>query len=283
MGRRTHLVVLFVTISLCGCAHIRSKPSSSGLVLLSISRSDITHLGSRLGLTNAVCLSPGRDAKGESVLLSFLSTHGWINSCLVRVSADGVHAGPWHASRERDIPDDQRLNLQNPPMGGWSAPEIDGLPSNVEIESVSGDWAVFREHNRPPWLAKIAAPTVSLLDLPESASVIGIWSDGQIVHLFTRRGWRYEEGPLEYRVYDFENGTPKLVEKKELPWARRAEDMDPKAGLVVLQTNNRSLARTWLLDLKTGKTKFLRVWPSMVDFVFVKKETAQEWIKLTRR
>jgi len=92
---------------------------------------------------------------------------------------------------------------------------------------------------------------------------------------------QYEEGPLVYRVYDFQNGAPKLVKKLDLPRAKRPEDMDPKAGLVVLHSNNRSLARSSLLDLNTGRTKFLRVWPSMVDFVFVKKETAQEWMKLT--
>jgi hypothetical protein len=270
-----------VVVSASGCAHIRHGPTSDGMVLLSVSDKEITRLGSRLGMTPVSSYGPGRDAKGEQLLLTLHTAYGQ-NETLATVDAGGVHTGPSHISQLTNIPVNQRVSLQAPPTIGWETTAIEGLASNIFIKSVSGDWAVFTAPNRHPWLAKLKTPDVALLELPDSPSVISIWSDGQIVHLFTRHGWLYRQGPLEYRVYDFGSGAPKLLKKLDLPRARRPEDMDPKAGLVVLQSNNRSLARTTLLDLNTGRTKFLRVWPSMVDFVFVKMETAQEWIKLTR-
>jgi hypothetical protein len=282
MGRWKYLIGVIVVTTVSGCSHIRFGPTSSGMVLLSISDDEITRLGSRLGLTNAFCLSPGRDAKGECLLLTFWSSLGRTNKCLVTVTEEGVHAGPWVNSNEEIMQGAGRFSLQAPPEWGWDARWSPALPSDCNVASVSADWAAFTGHNRLPWLARIETPNVAALELQDSPSRISIWTQGEVVHLFTRPGWRYEEGPLKYRVYDFEYGTPRLVKELDLPRARRVEDMDPQAGLVVLQSNNRSLARTSLLDLKTGKTKFLRVWPSMVAFVFVKKETAQEWIKLTQ-
>jgi hypothetical protein len=251
-------------------------------VLLSVSHDEIARLSVRLGFTNVFSLSPGRDAKGERLLLEFWD-RGRNSHCFVTVDAEGARVGPWLNSREAIIFEAQRLSFQSPPtLMGNDASVISAVPSEYYIKSVSGDWAVYATHNRPPWLAKIETPETALLELSESPSEINIWSDGQIVHLFTRRGLLHEEGPLQYRLYNFESGTPLLLKKLDLPRARLPEDMDPKAGLVVLQSNNRSLARSSLLNLNTGRTKFLRVWPSMVDFVFVKKETAKEWVKLTR-
>jgi hypothetical protein len=281
MSRWAYFIAAFVVVSMSGCAHIRYGPTPDGMVLLSISRSEITRLGSQLGMTPAFSYGPGRDAKGDELLFTLYSKYGQ-DETLVTVNADGVRTWPAHISQITNILVDQRVNLQEPPTIGWETSAIEGLASNIYIESVSGDWAVFREHNRLPWLAKIEAPTVRLLELPESSSEISIWSEGQIVHLFTRACLQYEECPLVYRKYDFEDGAAKLVKKLDMPWAKRPEDMDPKAGLVVLVSNSRSWARLWLLNLKTGRTRFLRVWPSTADFVFVKKETAQEWLKLAR-
>jgi len=167
MHRLAYLIIAIVALSASGCARIRYGPTSHGMVLLAISRSEITRLGTRLGMTNAFSYGAGRDAKGENLLLTLDNKPAGQNETLVAVNADGVRTWPAHISQLTNIPVDQRVSLQNPPTIGWETSAIEGLASNIYIESVSGDWAVFREHNRTPWLAKIEAPTIRLLELPD--------------------------------------------------------------------------------------------------------------------
>jgi hypothetical protein len=202
--------------------------------------------------------------------------------CLVEITADGFHVQPWFKANEKATDGEEAAAAQDPPDDGWELRWKLSLPAGYRMRSVSGDWIALTAPGRLPWLAKLKTPTVVAAELPDDDSRIWIWANGRVIHVFSRSGWRYEEGPLKYRVYDFGRDKPRVINERPLPWARRAEEMDPQAELVVLQSNHRSWARTWLLDLKTDKRKFLRVWPSIVDFVFVKKEVAQQWIKLTR-
>jgi hypothetical protein len=261
-----------------GCSAVRSQPTSSGKVLLAVSDDAIKKVAGRLGITNAVCHSPGRDAQGNNVLLALWSRGtGPSEACLISMSAESNAVTPWAAAAKQVPEDPGRGTFQSPPHNAfdlrWKAP----LPDGYRVESVSANWIAVSAPNRRPWLAHFATPTEVKVELPELTKEVSIWANGNRVHVFTRKGWRYEDGPLRYRAYDLQGSTPRVLKELVLPWARGALDMDPEAELVVLKSNHRAYARDWLFDLKTGKSSLARVWPSMVHLLFVKRPVATAW------
>src|ERR1051326_3850480 len=249
-NRRLVLTLALSALGFCGCAHVRQGPTGDGKVLLAISDTEIAHLSSKLGLTNAVCFSPGRDAKGERLLLMFW-THNSNEDrrCLVIVNGHGVSTRSWLAPNEKSPVQEEDIELQDPPHCGLGALWQPSLPDGYRVESVSDGWAAVSggRPNRRLWLAKVNTPTVAAAELGNADAVVSIWASGNTVHVFTRPGWQYTEGPLNYRVYDVGEIPAKLVKEMTLPWAKFAEEMDPQDQLVVLHTNNRAWARTWLL------------------------------------
>jgi len=200
------------------------------------------------------------------------------------VNGKGVRTRSWIAAKEASLIHlihDEGIALQDPPHCGMSALSQASLPEGYRVESVSDCWAALSAGQRL-WLAKLNTPGAAAAELGNADAVVSIWANGNIVHVFTRPVWLYAEGPLKYRVYDLSGAAPKLVKEMTLPWAKFPEEMDPQSELVVLKTNNRAWARTWLLDLKSGRKTFLRVWPSEANFVFVRKEVAQEWMGLIK-
>jgi hypothetical protein len=84
---------------------------------------------------------------------------------------------------------------------------------------------------------------------------------------------------MKYFVYDFAQIDAKPLREMTLPWARIAVEMDVNAELAVLGDNGTFWERVWLVNLKTGKRKSIRIsdWT-----LFVQKEVAEKWMELTK-
>ncbi|MGD0251963.1 MAG: hypothetical protein ABSC01_04645, partial [Verrucomicrobiota bacterium] len=118
-----------------------------------------------------------------------------------------------------------------------------------------------------------------IAELPNSSGLISIFANGEVVHVFARHGWHNDEGPMKYLVYDFAKTNSQPVKETSIAWARIALDMDPETGFAVLNDNNNFWGRTWLLNLNTGKRK----WISASDWtLIVNEEVTQKWIELTK-
>ncbi len=144
--------------------------------------------------------------------------------------------------------------------------------------SVSAEWIAVSAQDVRRCLARLDTPENVLAELPQACNEIDIFPSGRTVHVFARPGWRNAEGSMGYLVYDFARAAKPYCEKS-LPWVRVVWDMDPETGIAIMNDNNRSWGRIWLLDLKTGKRKSISAdWPSLI----LQKEVARKWIELSK-
>ncbi len=144
--------------------------------------------------------------------------------------------------------------------------------------SVSAEWIAVSAQDGRRWLARLDTPENVVAELPQACNEIDIFPSGQTVHVFARPGWRNAEGPMKYLVYDFARAAKPYCEKS-LPWVRVVWDMDPETGIAIMNDNNRSWGRIWLLDLKTEKRKSISAdWPSLI----LQNEVAQKWTELSK-
>ena len=83
---------------------------------------------------------------------------------------------------------------------------------------------------------------------------------------------------MRYLVYDFSRDARPITDLT-WSWVRVVWDMDPETGIAIVNDNNNFWGRIWLLDVKTGKRKWISAdWPSLI----VKKAVAQKWMELTK-
>ena len=256
-------------------------------MLLNISFPEKDRLLARLGFTNRVTSGPVfRDSMGVQLFIPVepgppLHAQTDRTQKLVIVTAQGVRIEPWHSPANERVTDDAKVAVwQDATQAGrWQVRSGEWLPTNCWVEDVSGDWIAVARSGRAPWVARLDTPNVIAAELPDSPGLIAIYATGQVVHVFTRRGWRNEEGPMRYLLYDF-GGSSKPIKELVMPsWARITLDMDPETGLAVINDNNRFWGRSWLFDINTRKRK----WISTSDWtLIVKKEVAEKWIALTK-
>jgi hypothetical protein len=84
---------------------------------------------------------------------------------------------------------------------------------------------------------------------------------------------------MKYLAYNFGESNTNAIRNKTLSWGRAIIDMDPTSGFAVINDNNRFWGRSWLVDLNTGKRK----WISTADWtLIVRKEVADKWKELTK-
>jgi hypothetical protein len=84
---------------------------------------------------------------------------------------------------------------------------------------------------------------------------------------------------MKYLVYEFTKTNSQPIKEISIAWARIALDMDSETGFAVLNDKNNFWGRTWLLNLNTGKRK----WLSTSDWtLIVNKDVAEKWIELTK-
>jgi hypothetical protein len=280
---------LVCLLDVCGCGTSPTTPLPDGKVVLQISRKDKETMLSRLGLTNILYHGPvERDSSGTRLFvrvetgLSFNPVQELRTQQLVVVSSEGAHITPWHFPANERVGDDEKVAAwQNPaPQSTWQVQSGEVLSNDCYIADVSGDWIAVEAKARSPWIAKLSAPNVPVVEFPESPGLIAIYARGQVVHVFLRRGWRNDEGPMKYLVYDFAKAGSKPVKEMTLPpWARITLDMDPESGFVVINDNNSFGGRTWLFDLKTKKRKHIS---SAAWTLIVTKEVAKKWLEFAK-
>jgi hypothetical protein len=290
MLKRFHLVLanVIALVVLSGWGVAQTYPLPNDKVLLNISLAEKVRLFNRLGFTNMV--SHGavvRDSLGTRLYIS-VEPGSWHNQAqnlrtqqLVVVTAHSVEVLPWHFPANERVTDDGKVAVwEDPRELTWQVRSGEWLPKGCYPLDVSGDWIAVTATGRAPWLAKLDTPTAVAAEWPDSPGLIAIYANGRVVHVFTRPGWRNDEGPMKYLLYDFTQGSSKPVKEMVMPsWARITLDMDPDTGLVVINDNNRFWGRSWLFDLKTGKRK----WISTSDWtLIVRKEVAQKWAELIK-
>jgi len=284
MNWRLVITSIFGVLVLCGCSHTQSRPLPNGKVLLGISISERERLVGRLGFTNGYGGYIKRDSEGERLVFSMEEdvTVQPRTARLVVVAAKDVHVNPWRIANERMADDESMAVWQNLTNGAWQVRSGEQLPKDTYFMDQSGEWILLGAKGRRPWLAKLDTPTVVSAELPQSGTFISIFANGQIVHVFARRGWRNAEGPMKYLVYDFSRVGSQPIKEMTLLWARAAIDMDPETEIVILNDNNNFWGKTWLMDLKTDKRTLLHLWGGPDWELFVKKEVALKWIELTQ-
>jgi hypothetical protein len=257
-------------------------------VVLEISLQEKLRMIKRLGFTNVVTHgSLWRDSKGTRLFFSVeTGTHNnpvqqLRTQQLVVVTADGVHINPWHFPANERVTDDGKLAVWQDPTRNftWQVRSGEWLPEGCHIEDVSGNWIAVTEPNHAPWIARLDAPNKIAAELPSSFGLISIFANGETVRVFARRGWHNDEGPMKYLVYDFTKTNSQPIKEISIAWARIALDMDSETGFAVLNDKNNFWGRTWLLNLNTGKRK----WLSTSDWtLIVNKDVAEKWIELTK-
>jgi hypothetical protein len=273
---------------LCGCATAQVRPLRDGKVLLNVSSQEKERLLTRLGFTNWVTSGAAcRDSTGTRLFVSVEPgprTHvqNERTQQLVIVTARGAQIQPWHFPANERVTDDGKVAVwQDSTQGGrWEVRSGEWLPKDCWVDDVSGDWIAVGASGRDPWVARLDTPTKIAATLPDSPGLVAIYATGQVVHVFTRRGWRNDEGPMRYLLYDFAQGSKPVRDMVMPSWARITLDMDPATGLVVINDNNRFWGRSWLFDLNTGKRKWVATpgWPTLI----VDKNVAKEWVVLTK-
>jgi hypothetical protein len=291
MLRGYHFVIacLIGSLAVAGCGRSQPLPLPDGKVVLHISLKGQERLFTRLGFTNLLSHGPvERDSSGTRLFLrvetgsSFNPVQELRTQQLVVVTAEGVHMKPWHFPANERVSDAEEVAVwQHPkPPQVYQVRNGELLAPGCNVAAVSGEWLAVEANGRSPWLARLNTPSVATAEFPDAPGLIAIYAQGQVVHVFVRRGWRNDEGPMKYLVYDFARAGSTLLKEVTLPaWARITLDMDPETGHVVLNDNNKFWGRTWLLDLKTGKRKNI----SSSDWtLIVRKEVAQKWIELTK-
>jgi hypothetical protein len=291
MVQRFHIVLVIVIalVILCGCGNAQTRPLPNDKALLNVSLSEKVRLLTRLGFTNMASHGPvERDSLGTRLFITVEpgASRGQAQNertqQLVVVTAQGAQIKPWHFPANERVTDDAKVAVWQDPTREftWQVRSGEWLPKGCNPEDVSGDWIAVAASGRAPWVAKLDTPSVVAAELPDSPGLIAIYASGQVVHVFARRGWRNDEGPMKYLLYDFARGGSNPTKQMVMPsWARITLDMDPDTGLVVINDNNRFWGRSWLFDLNTRKRK----WISTSDWtLIVKKEVAQKWIALTK-
>jgi hypothetical protein len=275
-------------LGICACGDPKPRILSNGKVLLQISLEEKERLLTRLDFTNMLSHGPvERNSRGARLFVSvetgvsFNPVQQLRTQQLVVVTAEGVHIKPWHFPANERVADDEQVAIwQHPkPDYSWEVRSGELLSKGCSLADVSGEWIAVYARDRPPWIARLDSPNVVVAELRDSPGSIAIFADGPIVHVFARRGWRNEEGPMKYSVYDFGRAGSEPIKEMTFPWARIPLDMDPESACAVLKDNNKFGERSWLVDLKTGKRKSI----SVSDWtVIVTKEVAQKWIELTK-
>ena len=288
MKLASHFLSLIFVATLCGNSPAENISLPNDKVVLEVSLQEKLRLITRLGFTNVVTDGTvWRDCKGTRLFFSVET--GMHNNPvqqlrtqqLVVVTAYGVHINPWHFPANERVTDDEKLAVWQDPTRNftWQVRSGEWLPKGCNVEDISGNWIAITESNRAPWIAKLDTPTNVAAELPNFSSFISIFASGDTVHVFARRGWHNDEGPMKYLIYDFTKTNSQPVKETNIAWARCALDMDPETGFAVLNDNNNFWGRTWLLNLNTGKRKWISIsdWTLIVD-----KNVAQKWIELTK-
>jgi len=276
--------------ALCGCSTREVRPLREDRVLLNVSYEEEVRLFTRLGFTNRIATGrgwKGRDSLGTRLFLSVEPgpPHAQVQSertqKLIIVTADGTQIEPWHFPANERVTDDGKVAAWEDASqaGRWQVRNGEWLPPDCGVEDVSGDWIAIGKVGGAPWLARLDTPNVVAAELPGSPGRIAIYTSGQTVHVFTRRGWHNNEGPMRYLVYDFARGSKPIKDIVMPKWARITLDMDPETGLVVINDNNSFWGRSWLYDLNSGKRKWIS---TSYPTVIVKKDVAEKWIELTK-
>ena len=252
-------------------------------MLLGISLAERERLVHRLGYTNGFGGYIHRDSKGDRLAFPITVDTTLKDSrdrkvVLAVVTAAGVHVRSWRFANER-MADDEGMAVWQDPTNYVYHVQGQPLPKGTHVMDMSGQWVLLLAPGRRPWLAKLDTPTVVSAELPEQDTFVHIFARDQAVHVFARQGWRKEEGPLRYFVYDFAKSGSQPLKEATFPWARTALEMDPETGFVVITGNQRSGAPCFLMDLKTGRRERIS-WPDW--HVIVKKGVAQKWIELTK-
>jgi hypothetical protein len=284
------LLSVIISLILCACGRAQIEPLDNGKVLLSISLSQRERLLTRLGFTNLAGTGAGsieRDSAGTKMFIrveppeSRGKPQDKRTQQLIIVTAQGTRIEPWRSPANEKVTDDAKVAIwEDNSQRRWQVRSGELLPANSVCEDVSNDWIAIRSLGRASWIAKLDAPGLPLAEFSDNPSLVRIYAKGTVVHVFTRRGWRNEEGPMRYLLFDFSTTNAKPIKQMVMPsWARITRDMDPDSGFVVLNDNNRIWGRTWLFNLNSKKRK----WISTSDWILcVKKELAQKWVELTK-
>lgn len=274
--------VAIAVLCLCGCSNaLQEKLNSSQKELLQISHEQRNRLVERLGLTNTTGGYVYRDSKGERLFFSLRvgTASGDRKELLVVVTSKGAHTKPWRVANEKATDDEDIAIWQDSKDYAYIVRSGERLPVGYHPADVSGDWVVFTGPGRKPWLARLESPTNSIVEFPASHLSIQVYSKDNVVHVFSRPGWRNVEGPMEYFCYDLNKDRTNVIKHLTLPWARITIDMDPDSGLAVINDNNRFWGRTWLFDVNTGVRKSIR-YPDWL--YFVNKDVGKKWRDLTK-
>ncbi len=268
----------------CCCAWGGMRSMPNGKVLLDgFTIEAKKRLFRHVGITNiSFCGSGKRDSKGDRLCfpVEARDDEGKRHDYLVVVTTNGVHKKPWIIYNEK-MTDNEELAVweeRNGTNSIWHLRNGKLLPKGCYPESVSGEWIALTARDRRPWLAKLDTPAIVAAELPEANWQIDLFAKGETVHVFARRGWRNAEGPMNYLVYDFTRGSNPITEKN-FRWVRMVYDMDPDAGLAVVIDNNSFWGRVWLLDLGTGKRKWIS---ADSPVLFLKEQVAQKWTELAK-
>jgi len=283
-----YLLNLIVLAMFCSNGHAENIPLPNNKVVLEISLQEKLRMIKRLGFSNVVTHgSLQRDSKGARLYFS-VETGIHNNPVqesrtqqLVVVTAEGVHIDPWHFPANERVTDNEKLAVWQDAKRNftWQVRSGEWLPEGCHVEDVSGNWIAVTASNRVAWIARLDTPVKVAAELPNFPGLVSIFANGEVVHVFARHGWRNDEGPMKYLVYDFTKTNSQPVTETSIAWARVALDMDPESGFAVLGDNDNFWGRTWLLNLNTGQRKSISVsdWTLIVN-----KDVAQKWIELTK-
>lgn len=161
-----------------------------------------------------------------------------------------------------NVTDDEKVAVwQDPkPDYRWEVRSGEMLAEKCSLADVSGNWIAVFAQGRAPWIANLDTPNKVAAELSDSPGLIASFSDKSAAHVFARRGWQNDEGPMKYYVFDFGRGDSKSIKEMTLPWARVAIDMDPQSGFAVLNDNGKSLGTILVAGLKDGETRKHPVW-----------------------
>jgi len=265
---------------LVGCSSSLRRSLPDDKVLLGISLEDREHVVQRLGFTYGFGGHIARDSRGRwmAIPVTVDTKANARDVRLVVITATNVYTKPWSFGNR--MGDDGEIAIWHDTNGLNYVRSGERLPASTRCIDASGEWVLVGARDRRPWLAKLETPFVVAAEPPESNTFRRIFAHGDVVHTFARRGWRKEEGPLRYLVYDFDRPGTQPLKEVALPWGRAAREMDPESGLAVVTGNQRAWALCWLMNVETGKRERI---PSLLQYLIVRKEVAQKWIELTKR
>ena len=195
------IATLIGSLAVCFCGFSQTIPLPDGKVVLQISLKQKKLLLSRLGFTNILSHGPvERDSSGTRLFVrvetgkSFNPVQELRTQQLVVVTAEGVRIKPWHFPANERVADDEEVGVwrQPAPKDIWQVRNGEMLPSGCNIADESGEWIAVQAKGRLPWLAKLDTPNVAVVQFSDSPGLIAIYAKGEMVHVFTRRGWQNE-------------------------------------------------------------------------------------------